>query len=119
MPLPFFGSVLQATIVLAVWSYWERVIDIDALEKLEMGDTTSILLDESRSKLSIELQQTYKLLHDYGYGYSDDQAYRHSLSQLKAFTDQFYEKITFARLSLDWLSRGTDRLERRKNSRRP
>jgi hypothetical protein len=67
-----FDQQLQTTVVLAVWAYWERVVDIDVLEKLEMGDTTSILLDESRSKLSVELQQIYKLLHDYGYAYSDD-----------------------------------------------
>jgi hypothetical protein len=62
-----FDQQLQTTVGLAVQAYWERVVDIDVLEKLEMGDTTSILLDESRSKLSVELQQIYKLLHDYGY----------------------------------------------------
>ena len=67
-----FDQQLQTTVVLAVLASWERVVDIDVLEKLEMGDTTSILFDESRSKLSVELQQIYKLLHDYGYAYSDD-----------------------------------------------
>jgi hypothetical protein len=62
---------LQSTGVLAVWAYWEQVIDIDALEKLELGDTDSVLMD-SREKLPEKLQEMYRLLREYGYGYSDD-----------------------------------------------
>jgi hypothetical protein len=66
-----FDQQLQSTAVLAVWAHWERVIDIDALENLELGDTASVLMD-SREKLPEKLQEMYQLLREYEYGYSDD-----------------------------------------------
>ena len=66
-----FDQQLQSTAVLAVWAHWERVIDIDAVENLELGDTPSVLMDV-REKLPEKLQQMYRLLREYGYGYSDD-----------------------------------------------
>jgi Cdc6-like AAA superfamily ATPase len=37
-----FDLQLQSTAVLATWAYWERVIDIDDLENLELGDSTLV-----------------------------------------------------------------------------
>jgi hypothetical protein len=70
VPEPF-DQQLQSTGVLAVWAYWERVIDIDALESLELGDTAAVLMNDSRDKLPEDRQRMYSLLRDYGYGYSD------------------------------------------------
>jgi hypothetical protein len=66
-----FDHQLQSTATLAVWAYWERIIDIDELEKLGIGDTASVQID-SGTKLPDKLQDMYRRLRDYGYEYSDE-----------------------------------------------
>jgi hypothetical protein len=67
-----FDLQLQLTTVLATWAYWERVIDIDDLEKLEPGDTTVALIEDTRLHLSEKQKDLYQRVRDYGYAYSDD-----------------------------------------------
>jgi hypothetical protein len=68
-----FDRQLQTTTVLATWAYWERVIDIDDLEKLEPGDSMVALMedDEAQPRPS-EKKDLYQRVRDYGYAYSDD-----------------------------------------------
>jgi hypothetical protein len=67
-----FDLQLQSTTVLAIWAYWERVIDIDEIENLELGDSTLALMDEADTKLSPEQRNLYERVREYGYSYSDD-----------------------------------------------
>jgi len=67
-----FDHQLQSTTVLATWAYWERVIDIDALESLNIGDSSLVLMDETDAKLSSEQKDLYERVHEYGFTYSDD-----------------------------------------------
>lgn len=71
VPEPF-DQQLQSTAVLAVWAYWERVIDIDDLEKLELGDSTIALMEESQPRLNDKQKDLYQRVQDYGYTHSDD-----------------------------------------------
>jgi hypothetical protein len=72
VPIPeSFDLQLQTTTVFATWAYWERVIDIDDLEKLQLGDTGRILM-ESGSKLPEPQQNLYRRARECGYHYSDD-----------------------------------------------
>jgi len=67
-----FGLQLQTTTVLAMWAYWERIIDVDDLEKLEIGDSTQVLMGEADARLSPEQKDLYQRVREYGYSYSDD-----------------------------------------------
>jgi hypothetical protein len=67
-----FDLQLQTTTVLATWAYWERVIDIDDLEKLEPGDSAVVLIEETQPHLSEKQKDLYQRVRDYGYAYSDD-----------------------------------------------
>jgi KAP family P-loop domain len=67
-----FDQQLQSTGVMAVWTYWERVIDIDDLEKLELGDSTVALMEEAQPRLSDRQKDLHQLVRNYGYAYSDD-----------------------------------------------
>ena len=68
-----FDLQLQTTTVLATWAYWERVIDIDDLEKLEPGDSMVALMEEeAQPHLSEKQKDLYQRVRDYGYAYSDD-----------------------------------------------
>jgi GTPase SAR1 family protein len=67
-----FDQQLQSSGVLAVWTYWERIIDIDDLEKLEPGDSTVALMEEALPRLSDKQKDLYQRVRDYGYAYSDD-----------------------------------------------
>jgi hypothetical protein len=66
-----FDLQLQTTTVLATWSYWERVIEIDDLEKLELGDSTQLLMD-TEVKLTNKQKDLYQRVREYGYTYSDE-----------------------------------------------
>ena len=66
-----FDQQLQLTGVLAVWAYWERVIDVDDLENLEPGELTVALMEQAQSRLT-EQKDLYQRVRDYGYAYSDD-----------------------------------------------
>jgi hypothetical protein len=57
---------------LATWAYWERIIDVDKLEKLDIGDSALVLIDEADAKLSPEQKDLYQRVREYGYSYSDD-----------------------------------------------
>ena len=67
-----FDQQLQLTGVLAVWAYWERVIDIDDLENLEPGISTVALMEEAQSRLTEKQKDLYQRVRDYGYAYSDE-----------------------------------------------
>jgi hypothetical protein len=67
-----FDLQLQTTTVLATWAYWERVIDIDDLEKLEPGDSMVAQMEEAQPRLSEKQKDLYQRVRDYGYAYSDD-----------------------------------------------
>ena len=67
-----FELQLQTTAVLATWSYWERVIDIDDLDKMELGDSTIALMEESRAGFSDQQKDLYRRTREYGYAYSDN-----------------------------------------------
>lgn len=71
VPEPF-DRQLQSTGVLAVWAYWERIIGIDDLEKLEPAASTMALLEEEQQGLSREQKDLYRWVRRYGYDYSDD-----------------------------------------------
>jgi beta-phosphoglucomutase-like phosphatase (HAD superfamily) len=67
-----FDLQLQTTTVLAAWAYWEQIIDVDDLEKLEIGDSALVLMDEADAKLSPRQKDLYRRVREYGYSYSDD-----------------------------------------------
>jgi hypothetical protein len=67
-----FDRQLQTTTVLATWAYWERIIDIDDLEKLEPGASMVALMEEAQPRLSEKQKDFQQRVRDYGYAYSDD-----------------------------------------------
>jgi hypothetical protein len=67
-----FDLQLQTTAVLATWAYWERVIDIDELEKMGIGDSTIALMEETQARYTEAQKEQYRRLREYGYAYSDE-----------------------------------------------
>jgi hypothetical protein len=67
-----FDQQIQTTTVLAAWAYWERIIDIDDLEKMEPGDSTIALMEEAQARYTDKQKDLFQRVRDYGYAFSDD-----------------------------------------------
>lgn len=73
VPIPeSFDQQIQTTTVLAAWAYWERIIDIDDLEKMEPGDSTIALMEEAKDRFTDKQKDLFERIRDYGYTFSDE-----------------------------------------------
>jgi hypothetical protein len=67
-----FDQQIQTTTVLAAWAYWERIIDIDDLEKMDFGDSTIALMEEAKDRFTHKQKEMFDRVRDYGYAFSDE-----------------------------------------------
>ena len=65
-----FDEQVQSTMALAVWSYWQHLVELDDIKRLAPGDTWRLHFKESA--LEEKERKFYQLLEDYGYLLTDN-----------------------------------------------